>query len=605
MSVARDAPARGARTTPRGRRAGARRAADPFAAATRPSAPRLALAVLLGAGAAACAVGLIATSGWLISRSAQRPTESAVAVAIVGVQFFALGRGLLRYCERLAGHDAALRVLARLRVRIYERLERLAPAGLPAFRSGDLLARIVDDVDSIQDLLLRVGPPFAIAAAVGTGTALVAFAMLPAAGLIVLALVALSMTAVPWAARGLARRSAARRAGLRGELSAEIVEVLAGAGELTVNGGIDGALARVAEADRRLGSLAHAEARTAGIGQGLARGLSGLAMWGSLTVGVAAVADGRLDPVLLAGLALIPLVLFEILAPLPAAAQTLQGVRRSRERLQDVIEAPLPVGEPAPAASLEPAARRGVAVRGLRCRYPGQERWALAGVDLDLAPGARVAVVGPSGAGKTTLAWVLLRFLAYESGSVTIDGVEVANLGEAAVRGAVGLVEQDPHVFSGTLAANLRLARPDASDEELLEALARVRLDEWTGSLPDGLETEMGEHGSRISGGQRQRLGLARALLADFPVLILDEPGEHVEPAAARAILTDLLEAARGRSVLMITHELVGLDDFDEIVVLDTGRSLERGAHGRLLAAGGMYASLWQQAGGSTSGPGS
>src|SRR5262249_19244277 len=162
-------------------------------------------------------------------------------------------------------------------------------------------------------------------------------------------------------------------------------------------------------------------------------------------------------------------------------------------------------------------------------RYPGQTAYALDGVDLDLPPGARVAVVGPSGAGKTTLGWVLLRFLAYDAGSVMIDGVEVADLCDDEVRSAVGMVEQDPHVFSGTLAANLRLARPEASDDELVAALARVRLDGWLGSLPDGLETHLGEQGERISGGQRQRLGLARALLADFPVLILDEPGEHVE----------------------------------------------------------------------------
>ncbi len=563
---------------------------SPFRAAVRPFAPRLALAALLGIGAAGCAVALIATSGWLISRSAQRPQESALALAIVGVQFFALGRGLLRYCERLAGHDAALRVLAALRVRVYERLELLAPAGLPAFRSGDLLARVVDDVDSIQDLLLRVGLPFVVAVIVGAAAALAVFAALPAAGAIVLVLVVLAVTAVPSAAGRLAARSAARRADARGELSAEIVDLFAGADELLVAGAMEEALARARELDGHLDSLARAEARTAGVGQGLVRGLSGLAMWGSLAVGIAAVAGGRLEPVLLAGLALVPLALFELLGPLPAAAQSGQAVRRSGARLGQVIRAPLPVGEPAQPAALAADGPRSLAVRELGCRYPGQDGWTLAGVDLDLPAGARVALVGPSGAGKTTLGWVLLRFLSYGAGSVTIDGVELAALEEAEVRRTVGMVEQDPHVFAGTLAANLRLARPEASDGELLEALARVRLDDWAASLPDGLETHLGAQGERISGGQRQRLGFARALLADFPVLILDEPGEHVEAQAAEAILADLLAAARGRTVLLITHELGGLAGFDEIVVLDGGRVRERGTHEHLLAGGGLYA---------------
>ena len=564
-----------------------------FRAATRPVRMRLALAVALGVGAAGCAIGLIVTSGWLISRSAQRPAESALALAIVGVQLFALGRGLLRYCERLAGHDAALRVLARLRVQVFARLERLAPAGLPAFRRGDLLARLVGDVDAIQDLLLRVGPPFSIAVLVGGAAALVAYAMLPAAGVILLALLVLATTLVPWAAGRLARRTAGRRAELRGELGAEVVDLLSGSQELLLSGALPGAVARVDALDARLTALARSEARTAGIGQGLVRGLSGVAMWGSLSVGVAAVAGARLDGVLLAGLALIPLALFELLSPLPAAAQTRQSVRRSESRLSGVLEAPLPVRAPAHPLSLPGGGRLSLSARGVRARYPGREEWALDGVELDLPPAGRVAVVGASGAGKSTLGWVLLGFLAYE-GSVTIDGVELSELEEAAVRGAVGMVEQDPHVFAGTLAANLRLARPEASDTELVEVLSSVRLDAWLGALPDGLETELGE---RISGGQRQRLGLARALLADFPILILDEPTEHVEREGARAILDDLLSATAGRSTLLITHELDGLDRFDEIVVLDRGRVAERGTHEQLLARGGPYATLWEERG--------
>jgi ATP-binding cassette subfamily C protein CydCD len=297
--------------------------------------------------------------------------------------------------------------------------------------------------------------------------------------------------------------------------------------------------------------------------------------------------------VLLAGLALIPLAAFELISPLPAAAQALQGVRRSGERLQEVLEAPVPVSDPKRPRPRVPGPGA-LHVRGLRCRHPGQSRWALEGVDLDLPRGARVAVVGPSGAGKTTLAWALLRFLPYR-GSIALDGVETDELAGEELRRGVGIVEQDAHLFDTTIEENLRLARRSASEGELWEDLARVRLLDWVRSLPDGLATEVGEGGHQISGGQRQRLALARALLADFPVLILDEPGEHLDAPTARAVTAELLGAAGERTILLITHRYHALEEMDEVVVLDRGRVVERGTHRELLAGEARYAALWRE----------
>jgi thiol reductant ABC exporter CydC subunit len=562
-------------------------------AIARPAAGRLALATLLGAGAIAAAIGLIATSAWLISRSAQRPQESAVALAIVGVQFFALARGLCRYGERLVGHDAAFRVLSDLRVGVYERLERLAPLGLPGFASGDLLARLVHDIEALQDLMLRVLPPFAIALGVGAATVALVWVMLPAAGLILLAALLIAGTLVPWLTGRLAARSEARQATARGKLTSSVVDLIEGGPELAVNGAVAEQLSRSLAADQTLTLLARASARTAGIGQGLTSLCSGLAMWGALVVGVAAVHSGHMDGVLLAGLALIPLVAFELVAGLPAATQTLQRVRRSAARVFEVMDTQAPVAEPAHARTL-PEPPYALRARGARARYPGAEEWALDGVDLDLSAGRRVAVVGASGAGKSTLAGVLLRFLEYREGSVTLDGVEIADLDGDEYREAVGLASQEAHVFDNTLEENLRLARRDATADQLREALAAVRLLDWAEGLPEGLSTEIGERGARMSGGQRQRLALARALLADFPVLILDEPGEHLDTATADAIVADLLAVTGEKATLLITHRLAGLPEADEVLVLDRGRVIERGTHAELLAREGRYAALWR-----------
>ncbi len=560
----------------------------------RPATGRLALATLLGAGAVGAAIGLIATSAWLISRASQHPQESALAVAIVAVQFFGLSRGLFRYGERLVGHDAAFRLLAGLRVSVYRRLESLAPAGLPAFRSGDLLARLVDDVDSLQDLLLRVIPPFAITAFAGAATVALVWWMLPGAGLILLAALLLAATLVPWLTGRLARRRESQQAAARGALAACAVDLVEGAPELAVNGGIEAQLQRAAAADAELTRIARVTARTAGSGQGLTTLLSGLAMWGALLVGVSAVRSGGLAGVLLAVIALVPLAAFELVAGLPVATQTLERVRGSAARVFEVIDASPPVLEPIDPVPVPPAPYS-LRARGLRARHGADGDWALDGVDLELSPGRQVALVGPSGAGKSTLAEVLLRFLPYEGGSVTLNGVEIAELDGDDYRRVVGMVSQDAHIFDNTLEENLLLARRGAHAEELSAVLERVRLLDWAQALPDGLQTEVGEFGARISGGQRQRLALARSLLADFPVLVLDEPAEHLDTAAADAIVADLLDATADVATLLITHRLAGLEAVDEVLVLDRGRVLERGTHAELLDAGGRYAEMWQR----------
>ena len=558
----------------------------------RPAAGRLMLATLLGAGAIGAAIGLMGTSAWLISRSAQHPAESAIAVAVVAVQFFGLSRGFFRYGERLVGHDAAFRALAELRVQVYQRLERLAPAGLPAFHSGDLLARFVGDVDSLQDLMLRVVPPFGIAGVVGAATVALMWWILPGAGLILMLALLAAATIVPWLTGLLARRSESRQAGLRGELAASVIDLVEGAPELVVYGVAGAQAQKIRAVDAELTAAAAASARTSGIGLGLATLFAGLATWGAVVVGIPAVRAGRLSGVLLAVIALVPMAAFELVVGLPVATQALQRTRRSAARVFDVIDAPVPVTDPEAPLSLPPPPYE-LGAHGVWARYPRASAPALRGIDLDLSSGRRVAVVGPSGAGKSTVAAVLLRFLAYEAGAVRIDDTDQDRLAGDAVRTVVGLVGQDAHLFDTTLAENLRIGRRSATDADLRTALAGVGLAGWLDELATGLATEVGRQGSRLSGGQRQRVVVARALLAEFPILVLDEPAEHLDPRGADAMTTDLLRLTDGRSTLFITHRLAGLESVDEVLVVDEGTVVERGSHDGLLQAGGRYSRLW------------
>ncbi|WP_455711689.1 thiol reductant ABC exporter subunit CydD [Streptomyces kronopolitis] len=554
---------------------------------------RLGLALLLGSLALGCAVGLMATSGWLISRAAQQPPVLYLMVAVTATRAFGIGRAVFRYAERLVAHDAVFRMLADVRVAVFQRLERLAPAGLAGRRRGDLLSRLVADVDAVQDYFLRWLLPVGAAVLVGAGAVGFTGWLLPQAGAILAAGLLLAGVGVPLLSGALARRAERQLAPARGRLSTRVVEVLTGTAELTVAGALTARTEAVRRADRDLTALAARSAAVAGTGAGLSALLCGLTTAAAAVAGVQAVHAGRLEGVALAVVVLTPLAAFEAVTGLPLAVQYRRRTRHAAERVFEVLDAPEPVREPAEPADA-PATPFPLVVRGLTARHPGQDRPALDGVGFTLRPGHRLAVVGTSGSGKTTLAQVLLRFLDQESGTYTLAGTAARELAGDAVRRLVGLCAQDAHLFDSSLRENLRLARrdrsvPDGADQDLWDALGRARLADWVRGLPDGLDTMVGEHGARLSGGQRQRLALARALLADFPVLVLDEPAEHLDLATADALTADLLATTEGRTTVLITHRLTGLDAVDEVLVLDRGRIVQSGSPAALAAADGPY----------------
>ncbi|GHD38631.1 thiol reductant ABC exporter subunit CydD [Streptomyces galbus] len=547
---------------------------------------RLALALLLGSLALGSAVGLMATSGWLISRASQQPPVLYLMVAVTATRAFGIGRAVFRYAERLVSHDAVLRMLADTRVAVYRRLERLAPAGLRTTRRGDLLSRLVADVDALQDYWLRWLLPAGAATVVCAGTVAFTAWMLPEAGAVLAAGLLAAGVGVPLVTGAVARRADRRLAPARGVLATRVADLLTGTAELTVAGALPARTAEAREADGVLTRIATRAATATALGDGLTALVSGLTLAATALVGVQAVAAGRLGGVALAVVVLTPLAAFEAVLGLPLAVQYRQRVRRSAERVYEVLDSPEPVREPEQPRRA-PASPFPLVVRGLTARYAGQDRNALSGVDLRLTEGRRIAVVGASGSGKTTLAQVLLRFLDPDAGTYTLGGVDAFALDGDAVRRLVGLCAQDAHLFDSSVRENLLLARKDASEADLRDALARARLLDWVDTLPDGLDTLVGEHGARLSGGQRQRLALARALLADFPVLVLDEPAEHLDLPTADALTADLLAATEGRTTLLITHRLTGLQAVDEVIVLDGGRVVQRGAYADLTAEAG------------------
>ena len=549
---------------------------------------RVVRAVVLGALALGCSVGLAAVSAWLIARASQMPPVLTLSIAVVTVRACGVGRGVLRYLERLASHDVALGGMAALRANLYDALARGPVTGVVGLRRGDLLARVGADVDAVGDVVVRSIVPAGVAVVVGLGSVALVGAFLPTAALALLGCLLLTGVLAPWLAARASATTEAAGAEARAEVTARTLGLLEEGQQLRVAGRLDAEVAALRAADARLTQAGDDGARTAGVSAAIGAGAQTLSVVAALALGMVALhAGGSLAPVELAVVVLTPLAVFEVTSVLPGAAVQLRRSREAAARLAALLPASSvperPLSRPATDAAGD------VVLDGVAAGWPGRDGEAappaVTGVDLMLAPGSVHALVGPSGVGKTTLLMTAAGLLPPRSGSVSGDASTL-------------FLAEDGHVFDTTVLENLRVARGDVTPAQARAVLATVGLTAWLDALPDGLDTMLGGGATTVSGGERRRLLVARGLLSPARVLLVDEPAEHLDPEAADAVVGALVQHARtsGRAVVLATHRLAAAQDADEVLLLGTPDSggpagvVARGRHAELMRDVPAYA---------------
>lgn len=541
--------------------------------------------------------GLLALSGWFLASTAAVGLASAAAqnafnffMPAAGVRFFATLRVLCRYAGRLVDHEATFRELAGLRGFLYARLEKLAPLGLAEERSGDLLSRLVADIDRLGDLHLRVFSPF-IVALLG---ALVMAAMLsvftPLAGLWLLLGLALAGIVVPAASIILGRRPSQSAVERQAAMRADIVDAVQGMAELLTYGAAPDMEARIDRASTMLIEDQGRLARLSGLGAAAIALVANVTLAAMLLIGGDLVVKGVLPGPDLPLLALAALAAFEAVAPLPLAFQTIGGMRQSARRIFEIVDRTPPIREPD--ASPKRPTRLDLVLSSIGLRYRDDAPWALQGLDLRIDEGEQVTILGPSGAGKTSLLNLLLRFAEYQQGSATLGGIELRAIRGDDIRSLFTVVAQRTQLFAGSIRDNLLIAKPEADEQALWAALELAQLADFVRRQPEGLNALVGEAGARISGGEARRVALARAALRATPFLILDEPTEGLDPLTEAAFRGDLARLAAGRTVLTVTHRLIGVGDADRVVVLKAGRVIEDGRYGVLKRHGRLVPRL-------------
>ena len=537
-------------------------------------------------------VALMALSGWFISAMAVAGAAGASRnyfTPAALIRAAAIARTAGRYAERLVTHEATFRLLAELRVWFYRRLEPLAPAGLEAWRSGDLLSRIRADIDTLDNVYLRLLVPAAVALLAILVFTAVLWCYRPVLALVEGLLLLAAGVAVPWLVNRLGHTAGQRKVEVSAHLRAALVTDMQGMGELLVYGAAEDHAARLRTLSRELARRQQTLSVLNGFSQGALGLCANLAMWAMVVLAVPMVSSHLLAPQHLAMLALFALASFEAVIPLPLAMQTLGESLAAARRIFSLADSLPAVTEPAePLVMPETFTYR---FQDVSFRYRSDSPEVLHGISLQLAPGRKLAVVGATGCGKSTLASLLLRFREPTGGSLLLNERPLQYYSGELLREHIAALTQQTHLFNTTILDNLLLARPDADRNAVEEACKTALIHDFITTQPDGYDTVTGETGVRLSGGQARRVAIARTLLKNAPLLILDEPTEGIDSETARRLMTNILarvEAGR-QSLMLITHRLQGLERMDEILVMEKGRVVESGSHQDLMAARRHY----------------
>ena len=551
------------------------------------------LATLIGSGTIASSIALIGTSSWLIATAALHPSIAELQVAIVSVRFFGISRGVFRYMERLTSHQITFSLLARLRTWFYEAIEPLAPARLMSYRSGDLLSRVVADVETLQNFYIRVVSPPLVALIISLGASAFLGIFYVPLGWILFAFLITSGIGLPFLTHLLNSNSGNKMVIARAELHTQLVDGIQGLSDILAFGQSTSRQKDVLSIGTRYGSAQKHESWLSGFHSGTSLLLTNLGMWTVLVFAIPAVTEEIISGVMLAALTMIALVSFEAVAPLPLASQMLGETKEAAKRLFEIVDAEEEIIEDGVRKTEKKEGKRSelpsIKFSNLVFSYAENNESALSNISFTLGSGKSLAVVGPSGAGKSTLMNLLLRFWDYDEGEIFLNKYPLREYSVDTIRAQIAVIPQRAYFFNASIYDNLKLANPDINEEKIIEATKKAQIHKFITNLPKGYETYIGEQGARLSGGERQRLAIARAIIKDAPILILDEPTANLDPITEREVLKSLFTLMKEKTSILITHRLIGLENADEILVFDRGKVVQRGKQAELMGEAGLY----------------